>query len=75
MCVLPWPSSSLLTPRLASLYVILPHLPPPGIAMRAGGGGGGSFRGKRESGKENPYSCTVLGGERERLGVRASCGC
>ncbi len=29
-----------------------------------GGAGGGGFRGKRESGKENPYSCVVLAGAR-----------
>ena len=28
------------------------------------GGGQGKFRGKRESGKENPYSCAVLAGKR-----------
>ena len=28
------------------------------------GGGQGKFRGKRESGKENPYSCAVLAGRR-----------
>ncbi|GAB4816240.1 hypothetical protein N2152v2_003286 [Parachlorella kessleri] len=36
------------------------------------GGGGGSFRGKRESGKENPYSCTVLGGARSMDERRAA---
>lgn len=26
--------------------------------------GGGAFRGKREGGKEHPYSCVVLAGQR-----------
>ena len=29
-----------------------------------GGGGGGRWAGRRESGKENPYSCCVLAGAR-----------
>jgi ATP-dependent RNA helicase DDX1 len=29
-----------------------------------GSGGGAAFRGKRESGKEHPYSCVVLAGAR-----------
>ena len=37
-----------------------------------GGGGGGAFRGKRESGKENPYSCVVLGGARSMDERRAA---
>ena len=37
-----------------------------------GGGGGGAFRGKRESGKEHPYSCVVLGGARSMDERRAA---
>jgi hypothetical protein len=33
-------------------------------SLGGGGGGGGGFRGKKESGKENPYSCLVLAGQR-----------
>ena len=28
------------------------------------GGGGGTFRGARESGRQNPYACAVLAGRR-----------
>ena len=28
------------------------------------GGGGGTFKGKRDSGRQNPYSCAVLAGRR-----------
>lgn len=38
----------------------------------AGGAGGGGFRGKRESGKENPYSCVVLAGARSMDERRAA---
>lgn len=41
--------------------------PPPGA-----GGGSGGFRGKRESGKENPYSCCVLAGARSMDERRAA---
>ncbi|GLI69277.1 hypothetical protein VaNZ11_013853 [Volvox africanus] len=37
-----------------------------------GGGGGGGFRGKMESGKENPYSCVVLAGARSMDERRAA---
>ena len=33
-------------------------------AFLNGLGGGGGFRGKMERGKENPYSCLVLAGQR-----------
>jgi len=42
-------------------------------------GGGGRWTGRKESGKESPYSCVVLAGarstdeRREALQVRASC--
>ncbi|PNH01214.1 ATP-dependent RNA helicase DDX1 [Tetrabaena socialis] len=42
-------------------------------ALGGGGGGGGSgFRGKKESGKENPYSCVVLAGARSMDERRAA---
>ncbi|KAI7842747.1 hypothetical protein COHA_003675 [Chlorella ohadii] len=37
-----------------------------------GGTGGGGFRGKRESGRENPYSCLVLAGARSMDERRAA---
>ncbi|GIL86754.1 hypothetical protein Vretifemale_14994 [Volvox reticuliferus] len=37
-----------------------------------GGGGAGGFRGKKESGKENPYSCVVLAGARSMDERRAA---
>ncbi|GLC38638.1 hypothetical protein PLESTB_000455000 [Pleodorina starrii] len=37
-----------------------------------GAGGGGGFRGKKESGKENPYSCVVLAGARSMDERRAA---
>ncbi|EFJ48542.1 hypothetical protein VOLCADRAFT_90875 [Volvox carteri f. nagariensis] len=37
-----------------------------------GGGGEGGFRGKMESGKENPYSCVVLAGARSMDERRAA---
>lgn len=36
---------------------------PPKLTRSAAGGGAG-FQGKRESGRESPYSCLVLAGQR-----------
>ncbi|KXZ56945.1 hypothetical protein GPECTOR_1g852 [Gonium pectorale] len=41
-------------------------------ALGGGGGGAGGFKGKRESGKENPYSCLVLAGARSMDERRAA---
>lgn len=41
-------------------------------ALPPGGGSGAGFRGKRESGVENPYSCVVLGGARSMDERRAA---
>lgn len=35
-------------------------------------GGGGRYRGKMEKGKENPYSCLVLAGQRSMQERRAA---
>lgn len=40
--------------------------------LPAGGGSGTGFRGKRETGIENPYSCVVLGGARSMDERRAA---
>ena len=44
-------------------------------------GGGEAFRGKRDSGRQNPYACAVLAGKRgaqqrrEALDVGPCCSC
>lgn len=52
------------------------HSTPPrshvAAASAAGGGSGAGFRGKRESGVENRYSCVVLGGARSMDERRAA---
>lgn len=57
--------------RIAALRHCPPSVPhlastPAAAAAPSAGGGAGSatFRGKRESGMENPYSCVVLAGAR-----------
>ena len=56
-----------------ALVYCLPDWPLLRIPAGGGsGGGGGAFRGKRESGKEHPYSCVVLAGARSMEERRAA---
>ncbi len=59
----------------ASLTRLLAHpnvLPTHPLCPPGGGTCGGGFRGKRESGRENPYSCLVLAGARSMDERRAA---
>jgi hypothetical protein len=63
-------------PGMLWQFLLAPHPPSPPTPQCArwlpGGGSGAGWRGKRESGRESPYSCVVLAGARSMDERRAA---